>query len=160
VVDAGFFEDFGAGFPAEFFVEGDGVELGVAVETGEGEFGEGADLDGDHEVGSDAFALALLVDAELLDFACGFVSVCLRWIERGGTDDGIASRVVDDGDEVFAQFFAAGGHVVVVIDRVADGLKEDGGAQGDFLLVQGVVHRDALDTDHCEKLRSVTECST
>jgi len=45
----------------------------VAVEPGEGEFGEGADLDGDHEVGADAFALALGIDADLLDLAGGFV---------------------------------------------------------------------------------------
>lgn len=73
VIDSGFLEDIGTGFPAEFFVERHCGELGVAVETGEGEFCECADFDRDHEVFADAFALSLFVHADLLDFACCFV---------------------------------------------------------------------------------------
>lgn len=132
VVDACFLEDVGAGVPAEFFVKGDGFKLGVAVEAWEGQFGEGADFDGDHEVGADAFALALGVDADLLDFACGFVGAILRWIEGGGADDPffgwVALGVVDDGDEVFALFFSAWGDGFVVFDGVIEWSQEDGGA--------------------------------
>lgn len=144
VVDAGFLEDFGAGVPAEFFVEGDGGELGVAVEAWEGEFGECSDFDGDHKVGADAFALALGVDADLLDLACGFVGAGLRWVEGGGADDPffglVALWMVDDGDEVFALFFSAWGDGFVVFDGVAEWSQEDGGAEGDLLLIEGMVH--------------------
>jgi len=69
-------------------------------------------------------------------------------IEGGGTDDGIALGMVDDGDEVFAFFFAPRGHVVVVFNGVVEGGEENCGAQGDLLFVEGVIHRDALDSDH------------